>query len=333
MGHKGDTSLRALFIALALGVLGSALFKDAGFGVNFPLWTAAAFGAAAYCAWRGGSATRLTIAGLALAGLSALGIGWYSSVNVRAADWVAFSAAVGLAALGTQTARVAAASVWDMTGRLFAAPFVVLGRGLGSLEHVPWRRLSESRVAQKNTALLRGALIATPLVLLFGALFSRADAVFSKTVTDAFSIDLSEAFFWAGWAGLFSVVGLAVVGGFALPSIARPPVTAAEPRPHTRVGMTEVSVVLCSLCGLFGLFVAIQFQYLFGGSAAVVATTGLTYAEYARKGFFELVWVSGLCLPLLVGAHAVAAQESRRDVVTFRILSSVLTGLLFVVMA
>jgi hypothetical protein len=94
--------------------------------------------------------------------------------------------------------------------------------------------------------------------------------------------------------------------------------------------MTELTVVLCSLCGLFGLFVAIQVQYLFGGS---VVAAGLSYSDYARKGFFELAWVAGLSLPLLVGSHAVAPSSSRRDVVVFRVLSTILVGLLFVVMA
>ena len=52
-------------------------------------------------------------------------------------------------------------------------------------------------------------------------------------------------------------------------------------------------MALASLDLLFALFVAVQIRYLFGGDAGL-RLTGLSYAEYARRGFFELVWVTAL---------------------------------------
>ena len=330
MEHKGDAAFRICLSAVGLGVAGAALFKGAGLGLNLVAWTALLFAAAVYCTKSGaGRLSRTTLLGLGVMTLASLGLSWYSSPDIRVANWIALGTGFGLAALGTQAVRVAAASVWDMTGRMVVEGFRLVGEGLSVPAKVPWQRLSESPTARKNTAVLRGVVIATPLVLLFGALFSSADAVFSKTVSDAFAFDITDGVEWVSLTVLFGAIGLAVAGGFALPAIAKPPREFAA----KKIGLTEVSVVLCSLCGLFGLFVAIQFQYFFGGNAAVVETTGLSYAEYARKGFFELVWVAGLALPLLVGAHAVAPQESRREVALFRVLATVLTGLLFVVMA
>ncbi len=328
MESKGDTAVRTVVVAVVLGVVGAALFRGVGFGVNFSMWVLTALGAVLYCA-RGLS--RTTLFGLIVVGLSAVGLGWYSSPDLAVANVIALVGGLGVATLGVRSFRVAVASVWDLSGRMVGEAFRSLGEGLAVLSLVPWKGLLQSRVAQKNTAVLRGALIATPLVLLFGALFSRADAVFSQTVTDAFSIDVSGVGEWLWLSVVFSVVGLGLVGAFSSPLVRKPPLVG--PLKEVKVGMTELTVVLCSLCGLFGLFVAIQFQYFFGGSAAVVQTTGLTFAEYARKGFFELVWVAGLALPLLVGAHAVSPSGSRRDVVVFRFLATVLSGLLFVVMA
>jgi hypothetical protein len=70
--------------------------------------------------------------------------------------------------------------------------------------------------------------------------------------------------------------------------------------------------------------------YLFGG-AAQVAQMG--YAEYARRGFFELVWVAGLTLPLLLWMHwllRTAAPASQR---TYKVLAFGLVCLLLVVVA
>jgi hypothetical protein len=53
---------------------------------------------------------------------------------------------------------------------------------------------------------------------------------------------------------------------------------------------------------LFAAFVMVQFRYLFGGNDLVRELTGMSYAEYARRGFFELVAVAALSLPLLLAA-------------------------------
>jgi hypothetical protein len=62
-------------------------------------------------------------------------------------------------------------------------------------------------------------------------------------------------------------------------------------RPNGRVallGPVELSIVLGLLDILFLAFVLVQFRYLFGGAELVRVSTSLTYAEYARRGFFEL---------------------------------------------
>jgi hypothetical protein len=99
-------------------------------------------------------------------------------------------------------------------------------------------------------------------------------------------------------------------------------------RPLT-LGATEVAVALGALVLLFAAFVAVQARYLFGGSALVQARAHLTYAEYARHGFFELVAVSLLVLPVILAANAVV--QARVQLV--RRLSAVLVALEFVVAA
>ena len=64
----------------------------------------------------------------------------------------------------------------------------------------------------------------------------------------------------------------------------------------------------------------------------VERTTGLTYAEYAREGFFELVAVAALVLPVLLVGDWLLGGRPRR-VRGFRALAFVLVALLGVVMA
>jgi hypothetical protein len=82
---------------------------------------------------------------------------------------------------------------------------------------------------------------------------------------------------------------------------------------------------------LFTIFVALQLRWLFGGADVVLATTGLTVAEYARRGFFELVAVATLVLPLILGTRA--AVEDENVVRRHRQLSLALLVLLAAIMA
>ena len=96
------------------------------------------------------------------------------------------------------------------------------------------------------------------------------------------------------------------------------------------LGALEIGVALAFLDLLFLAFVVVQFRYLFGGGALVQSESQLTYAEYARHGFFELVVVTGLTLPVLLLADWALAGRSSR---VFRWLAGGLLVLLGVVIA
>jgi hypothetical protein len=83
---------------------------------------------------------------------------------------------------------------------------------------------------------------------------------------------------------------------------------------------------------LFLLFVVVQLRYFFGGSSVVEETSGLTYAEYARRGFFELMTASILVLPILLGAEALVHTGTVPQIRVFRQLAGLLLMLLAVVM-
>ena len=69
----------------------------------------------------------------------------------------------------------------------------------------------------------------------------------------------------------------------------------------------------------------VQLTVLFGGHDDVLRTTGLTYAEYARHGFWELLAVAGLTLAVVVAARRWARPHP--------VLLAVLCGLCLVVVA
>jgi hypothetical protein len=79
--------------------------------------------------------------------------------------------------------------------------------------------------------------------------------------------------------------------------------------PTLRLGAIESATVLIAVDILFAVFVLLQVAYLFGG-LDTLAATGLPYAQYARSGFFELVWVAVLAGGLLATIHAIAARRT-----------------------
>jgi hypothetical protein len=73
------------------------------------------------------------------------------------------------------------------------------------------------------------------------------------------------------------------------------------------VQAADVCVAVLLVDALLGAFVAVQAWRAFGGPAPGDAA-GPSYAEYARRGFFELAAVAGLALPLVVSASAAVAR-------------------------
>ncbi len=100
-----------------------------------------------------------------------------------------------------------------------------------------------------------------------------------------------------------------------------------ELRQPLRLGSVEAATVLALVTALFAAFVVLQLAYLFGGRDTM-AVAGLTYAEYARRGFFELVAVAVLAGMLVVALDLAVAVRGRAQVVA----SLALLGLTAVVL-
>ena len=124
-----------------------------------------------------------------------------------------------------------------------------------------------------------------------------ADAVFENIVARTFNINALSVFTHVLLTALFTWL----TAGFLRWTFIKSDTTMqATARPgFLSLGIVETATVLSLLDLLFAAFVAVQFRYFFGGKANIPNGRGFEYAEYARHGFFELVWVSVLVLPAL----------------------------------
>jgi hypothetical protein len=181
----------------------------------------------------------------------------------------------------------------------------------------------------KAARVLTGMLLALPVVLLFGALFMSADAIYKEYVTNALEVDFEEM---AQHIIVTAACGWLVAGYLRSLLWKEAPAPMPGGRPASRpFGAIEINVALALLNALFLSFIIVQLRYLFGGSDLVIGTAGLTYAEYARKGFFELVTVAALLMPLLLAADWLLEGASSKRL--FRLQAASLGVMLVVIMA
>lgn len=83
---------------------------------------------------------------------------------------------------------------------------------------------------------------------------------------------------------------------------------------------------------IYAVFSVIQFAYLFGGSSFVLPSS-YTYAEYARRGFFELVVVSIINFSILLFGIVFVKKENKKIFTAIRAFLTLLVVFTFVLLA
>ncbi|GAA1509956.1 hypothetical protein GCM10009677_48550 [Sphaerisporangium rubeum] len=307
--------------AAAVGLVATVALPDPSTGLGLVL-TAVALGAAIFPALlplRRGRLTPWTVT---------FGVLAYALVSLtlyRDTDWVVAPAlllAFGIAALGLS----GAGRGWP--GLLIGAASVALSTLL-----LPWflaTPLKRLRGSRRVVPVLAGTAITVVLLSVFGLLFGSADAVFHSYVSG-----LLQAPEWVDRlpSRVFLLLVFAVLTCAGVLVTLRP---AAEPQaPDLRVRLDRAvwMMPLTALNLLFAAFVAVQITVLFGGSRRVLSTAGLTYAEYARSGFFELVTVSVFVLGIVAASTMLLRPTRPGDRWPLTVLLGLLCALTLVVLA
>jgi hypothetical protein len=179
---------------------------------------------------------------------------------------------------------------------------------------------------------LRGFVIALPVLAVFASLLSSADPIFANRLDafiELFNLEnLPEYIFRLVYILVFAY---AFAGIFLHAAQKSAEVVEDRPRFAPFLGFTESAIVLGSVAVLFTVFVMIQFQYFFGGQANI-HLEGYTYSEYARKGFGELVAVAFFSLLLILGFGAITRRETEVQRRAFSGIGMILVGLVIVML-
>jgi hypothetical protein len=194
--------------------------------------------------------------------------------------------------------------------KLAALPIVVFASCVAEAV----RRATETVRALTNDRAvpwIRGLVLTLPIAGLFALLLSSVDPTL-----DAWRQDADR--FFSSWHFLPRLVFFTLVLGLslgALGSALRPsraaPRESTDARPLVQLGETERLMVLSAIAGVFTLFLTLQLSYLFGDVARVQGS-GVSYAEWARRGFAELTVVSTLCGGVIMALALLAPAVTRR---------------------
>jgi hypothetical protein len=233
-----------------------------------------------------------------------------------------------------------------------------------TMRHVPlpviaFFRMISQRVeigrSKQLWKVLAGLGISLPLVLLVGSLLASADTMFDRLLSKLpellGDLNIAEAIFRTIWIIAVGTAIFAYIWGLLFPmekknhkqvqaewepdahlvevhAAADSSVVPAAPAASIRkvnMDATITITILLVLNAVYVLFALVQFSYFFGGGLTALPDE-MTYADYARRGFAELVVVTVINFTvLMVTLHG--ADRSVRSTDRFlRILLAVLIG-------
>ncbi len=300
--------------AIGVAALGTLILYKALPGLNWGIWTTFAAGGLILLLRASGRPICRDVATLAS---MAIVLSWCTPLT--SSGWFHFWILATAGTLLALAVLVAAGLPMRMVGVariLLAAPVAAV---FASVEVV--RRKAEALGLLSrgySVQVVRGIILAVPVVLVFALLLSGADPVFSAGREAVFSA--LESLSFLDRLVVFGVFGTVTLGGYGLAlrgewELRREQVTAL---PRALLGDTERAIVLGSVAALFAAFLLLQLAYLFGNLGAVRGS-GITYAEYARRGFGELTTAATICAGLLVGVERWKSPGRREGLV--RLLS------------
>ena len=169
--------------------------------------------------------------------------------------------------------------------------------------------LGKGAKQKRLLAALGGGAVGIALLCIVLPLLRSADAVFASVTSQAvqwLQENLGSAFFRMVLALILTPFLFSLLDQLRYPKETAP--SNAKATEHAGLDPAMPLVLLLLLDVTYVFFLGTQLAALFGGEA-YVAEVGVSYAEYARSGFFQLVWVALLNLTAVLSC----VQFSRRE--------------------
>lgn len=214
--------------------------------------------------------------------------------------------------------------VYGIFRRAFGDTVKPLVVGLSSMRI---RKNAEKHVVIRKV--LIGLTICIPLLMIIISLLTSADRVFKHFIDEILSsfvrIDLSDFPLQGLLVLLISMIIFSYTWSFLKPKDSMPnqmqpgDTESIKSNWDSIISITILSVINC----VYLVFLLIQFAYMFG-SLNNALPPDFTYADYARRGFFELLMVTLINFSLLMSSIRFTRKDGKLVARTVRILHSLL---------
>lgn len=207
--------------------------------------------------------------------------------------------------------------------RFLALPFYAIGSiGMPFIDGFHFLKKSKAFKNEKLLNIILGLCISVPILLIITALLSGADLLFGrmteKIVRFSFSTDILAVGFMIifGFFACYCVLCGVLIKAYK-----------EEEKSGQKVDASIAITVVTLLCLVYAIFCGLQIVYLFANGLFVLPQD-FTFAEYARRGFFELLAVTAIniIIMLLCGTFF---QESK----VLRLLLTFMTVCTYIMIA
>ena len=319
---------KTLLFSIALGIIFDILFWQKAQGISFFIFTLVLLGFAA-----------ILVRGIDLpfqkkGYFFLVPISFFAILSfVHTEPLTAFlNRALVLVMIGIWAARFSSGN-WERLGLIDYLIYAL--RIVWTMISVPWLRADKTGLFPQNVegqkpgikSILRGILLAIPVLFLFSLLFASADLAFAEGIENILQYlrieQLDEHFARMLLIFLTANAFLGLILISARKSENDRLVGEEEPFIQPFLSSVESGIVLSSVLLLFFTFIILQFRYFFFNQTAI-AEFGFSYSEYARRGFGELIAVSVISLALILSLSAVTKVSKEREK---HLLSWMYTGL------
>ncbi len=201
---------------------------------------------------------------------------------------------------------------------LLDGPRAVVTLGLGDLDKslggLNDARKNAGTLGKKNLAILSGLAVAVPVLAVLIPLLMQADAAFEGLLNLLPRMDFSELLIVL----MFGIPTGCVVYTRNTSLKHKPTADRPEKAAKTVHGMT-VTTVLILVAVLYLVYLFSQLAYFAGGLSGILPEE-YTLAQYARRGFFEMAWLSGINLAIIALAVGLAEKKEGKTSLPIKLL-------------
>lgn len=166
-----------------------------------------------------------------------------------------------------------------------------------------------------------GIVISVPFMCIITLLLSSADQVFGEMISNFFNkifeFDLQFSSYLIQGIFIFGTTAVITLIYLAYSYLSKSKETNDKAIIPARSHWIVNTIVLNNINIIFLVFIIIQFVYLFGGEENIIAR-GMSYSQYARKGFFELQFITVIMMSVLYGIYKFGSENGLASKIILR---------------